>query len=539
MKVSKLLLCLCLLATCPAILAESVPSPLDRGRVTVVSHPDPLGGGPLLVLRTDEGSPLRAGTAWIWSKQWMEEPPEYYAAMRGKGLNAVRVILFDTWEKEAGYGGGDWNDPVYRDTMLARLERAVNYASLNGLYVIINSHNKIPQYDVEYNAALWTKVAPYFRNRTHVLYEASNEPLEGTLINGDGVYSGSVEKLQTLRNHHDLIRTLAPDTHVMVLTPAGISGWGFEDGLARLTSRFEQLPGLPIDWSKTSVAYHLYHADENLFPQAQNLRTFHRRYPGWPSENNFPKTLTNEQLGITDSWRSPSYGSDVFMTQTTERLGLGWSHWNINRMDQLTRNFPFLWEDAVQKGYAWEPDPVVNELRFINAGGETVGSAHYDVNYLGGSIAANNPSGPVDTSLVPQPAPLAVYRSERWGDFKYQFARFPDRNPVKIRLHFIETWDGITAAGQRVFDVAVNGKTAISRLDIFATAGGRNRAIVREVAAVPDAKGRITLHFRPIQQNAKVDGIEVMPSGRRERRATPPGNGTQRPGAANRVPAGG
>jgi hypothetical protein len=38
-------------------------------------------------------------------------------------------------------------------------------------------------------------------------------------------------------------------------------------------------------------------------------------------------------------------------------LGLGFSHWNINRQTDLDRNFQYLWNDAVQKGYAWQPDP--------------------------------------------------------------------------------------------------------------------------------------------------------------------------------------
>jgi hypothetical protein len=325
--------------------------------VVVASIPDPLGGAPLKVLRTDAGTPLRAGTAWIWSKQWKEEPPEYYAAMRAKGLNAVRIILFDVWENEAGYGGGDWNDRAYRSEMLARLTRAVDYCSKNRLYAVINAHNKMGMYDAPHVDALWTHVAPAFADRTHVLYEASNEPLEGTGIGESGQYGASLERLHQLRATHDLIRRLAPNTHVMVLTPTGVSAWGHVDGMARLTSRFEQLAGAPIDWTRTSVAYHLYHADEKLFPRAENLRNLHSRYPGWPSENNFPYGLSNEQLGITDSWRSASFGSDLFVTQTCERLGLGFSHWNINRQTDLDRNFQYLWNDAVQKGYAWQPDP--------------------------------------------------------------------------------------------------------------------------------------------------------------------------------------
>ncbi len=64
------------------------------------------------------------------------------------------------------------------------MERSVNYASAHGHYVIINAHNKISNYNATYCDALWTCVAPYFANRTHVLYEATNEPMDGIGNNG-------------------------------------------------------------------------------------------------------------------------------------------------------------------------------------------------------------------------------------------------------------------------------------------------------------------------------------------------------------------
>jgi len=483
----------------------------DRARVKVVSVADAMGGPNLKVVRTDSDSPLRAGTAWLWSKQWFEEPADYYAAMRGKGLNAVRIVLFDTWEKEAGYGTTDWNDPTYRNVALGRIERAINFCSQNGLYAIINSHNKIPQFDVPYNKALWTYIAPHFRNRTHVVYEMSNEALSGTGTIADGSYGDSIQRLTDLRATYEIIRKAAPDTHVMVLTPSGVSGWGYVDGMARLTRKFEGL-GPPIDWTKTSVAYHLYHADVNLFPLAENLRNFHSQYPGWPSENNFPSTVTNEQLGITDTWRAVSYGTDVFINQTCERLGLGWSHWNINRLDQLNRNWPILWEDAVTRGYSWQPDPVVNTIAAMNAGGAPTGIYAADINYFGGDIASNNLTGPVDTSGVKNAGPANLYRTERWGNFTYGFGRLAANRSYRVRLHFTEGWTGITGAGQRVFNVYANGVLSLNKFDIFLASGlKKNRVVVRDLAVRSDSKGRISVRFESVVQNAKVDGVELLP----------------------------
>jgi chitodextrinase/uncharacterized protein YjdB/uncharacterized protein YbgA (DUF1722 family) len=349
--------------------SQSVQRSTDRARIVIASIPDPYGGPNLKVLRTDAGTPLRAGTAWIWEKYNQEEPASYYASMRQKGLNAVRMILFDAWEVEAyqpspQFTPTDWNDPAYRTRQLARMERAVNYASAQGMYVIINAHNKIPNYNETYCNALWTYVAPYFANRTHVIYEASNEPMGGIGNNGDmgmgAAGAVSSPRLQALKRTYNIIRNGAPNTHVMILTPPGINDYAVGTGMGNLAASFAQLPGT-VDWTKTSVAYHLYNNDSgfgNIAVNAANLRNLHSRYAGWPSENNFPTSVSNATLGITDTWRSAQFDNDVYVNQTCERLGLGWSMWNINGQTQLDRNWPIMYADALAKGWNWIPDPI-------------------------------------------------------------------------------------------------------------------------------------------------------------------------------------
>ncbi len=338
---------------------SSASLPTDRGRIRVVMIPDALNASDRLkVLRTDADTPLRAGTAWIWSQEPQEQPDSYYADLKKAGLNSVRLVLFDVWLHEEGHKKVDWTDAKYRIAMLQRINRAVNACSKNGLYAIINAHNRVPgtvqKYDEKLNTDLWTAIAPAFANRTHVIYELSNEALAGP--GKDGVLEpAAMETLKAMARVHKIARAMAPNTHLMVLTPAGISGWGTTTAMSNLTKKYEKLTGL-IDWSKTSVAYHLYHADVNLFPNAENIRAFHKDYPGWPSENNFPKGYSEKQLGLQegDRERSVQYGSDEFIMQTCERLGLGWSQWQINGPTQFQHNWPILWNAAVAKGYAWK-----------------------------------------------------------------------------------------------------------------------------------------------------------------------------------------
>ncbi len=347
-------------------LAQSASLPTDRARITVASIPDPYGGPNLKVLRTDTNTPLRAGTAWIWEKQGQEEPASYYASMRAKGLNSVRMILFDTWEVETyppgpNFTPTDWNDAAYRTRQLARMERSVNYASANGMYIIINSHNHIPSYNESYVNALWTHVAPYFANRTHVLYELANEPMNGIGPNGDMDTGGNAQnspRLQALKRGYNIARAGAPDTHLMILTPPGINDHAFGTGMGNVAASFAALPGF-VDWTKTSVAYHLYGNDAayGVANNAANLRNLHSRYPAWPSENAFPPGNFPGAIGL-DQWRSQPFPGDNWANQTCERLGIGWAMWFINGQSQLDNNFPIMWADAVANGWTWTPDVV-------------------------------------------------------------------------------------------------------------------------------------------------------------------------------------
>jgi hypothetical protein len=63
-----------------------------------------------------------------------------------------------------------------------------------------------------------------------------------------------------------------------------------------------------------------------------------------------------------------------------------------------------------------------------------------------------------------------------------------------VRLYFAEFLD--VAPGERVFDVAVFGKTILKDIDVVKEAGGRNRALVKEIEAVAADK-LLTLEFIP------------------------------------------
>ena len=72
----------------------------------------------------------------------------------------------------------------------------------------------------------------------------------------------------------------------------------------------------------------------------------------------------------------------------------------------------------------------------------------------------------------------------------------PAPSPYTVRLHFAEP-EGL-AAGQRVFNVALQGRPVLEQFDIVAAAGGSQRGVVKEFKGVVIQKDlKITLTRAP------------------------------------------
>ncbi len=161
----------------------------------------------------------------------------------------------------------------------------------------------------------------------------------------------------------------------------------------------------------------------------------------------------------------------------------------------------------------------------INAGGGASGSFSADSNFFtwtnaartagdGEAIPAINggvgtTGASINTSGVVNPAPASVYQSHRWGITTYNVNRLVSNQPYRVRLHFAETT--FNAANMRRFDVYLNGWRVLENLDVWAAAGGQNRALVREFTAFANSDGRIivqTLHGSV--ENPMISGVEVL-----------------------------
>lgn len=145
----------------------------------------------------------------------------------------------------------------------------------------------------------------------------------------------------------------------------------------------------------------------------------------------------------------------------------------------------------------------------ISCGGSGDGIFKADMSYDGGAVVMSRDT--VDTS-GPMAGPAAIYQSERWGDMSYRFsmAHLPAGYSYTVRLHFAET--KFASAGQRVFNVDINGQKVLNDFDIVEAAGGKDKAVVKEFTGIlPDSSNNILIRFRRGRADeAKISAIEII-----------------------------
>lgn len=145
----------------------------------------------------------------------------------------------------------------------------------------------------------------------------------------------------------------------------------------------------------------------------------------------------------------------------------------------------------------------------INSGGPEVAPFSAD-NFVTGGAAASTIAS-INTSGVINPAPSAVYQTERFGTFTYTFPGLTPGATYTARLHFAEIFH--TGPGQRAFNVAINANPVLNSYDIFADAGGANKAVVKEFVTTANSSGQIVIVYTPFIDNPKSSGIEIIAGG--------------------------
>ncbi len=100
-----------------------------------------------------------------------------------------------------------------------------------------------------------------------------------------------------------------------------------------------------------------------------------------------------------------------------------------------------------------------------------------------------------------------LYRSEHYSMDSFSWP-LPNGKYV-VKLHFAETFDGITGPGDRVFSFTVQGKE-FKDFDVWAKAGGAMKAYVESVP-VEITDGKLKITFTPKAENPQICAIEIIP----------------------------
>lgn len=162
-------------------------------------------------------------------------------------------------------------------------------------------------------------------------------------------------------------------------------------------------------------------------------------------------------------------------------------------------------------------DPSV--LYRVNAGGAEL-SASTGVDWSGDdgtnsyatshSVSSYTTVRTVD-STVPSSTPSSVFSTAAWDAWDAQEMNWsfpvPAGTAVQVRLYFVNRDTTTAQAGQRVFNVAVDGASFLDRFDIVA-AVGNNVGTMRSKDVVSD--GSVDISFGHITSNPLVSAIEIV-----------------------------
>lgn len=274
-------------------------------------------------LRTDRNTVLRGACMMIGGPYWKStvntQSQAYWKAAHDLGLNAIRL---DVKLSDAGRSVAQ---------QLPLIDTAVNLAQQNNMYIMILNSVQPGKYNLGELQAFWRVVADRYRNRTHVIYEMTNEPVAWW------PHDYSPKAMNDLKSLYDLMRTRAPATHIVLFTFPNF----IPDSGSTIVAKVATMRG--IDYSKTSVGFHHYCGGKNYNAAVYEatVRYVKTHYPVLMTETSY--WMEPENLVVKDG------------LQSDERLGTGW--FSLDGKDSLTRLTTEILPRLHRAGFNW---PVEN-----------------------------------------------------------------------------------------------------------------------------------------------------------------------------------
>ncbi|HEV2391798.1 MAG TPA: alpha-L-arabinofuranosidase C-terminal domain-containing protein [Verrucomicrobiae bacterium] len=102
-----------------------------------------------------------------------------------------------------------------------------------------------------------------------------------------------------------------------------------------------------------------------------------------------------------------------------------------------------------------------------------------------------------------------IYRSEHYSMDSFSWP--VPNGKYLVKLHFAETFEGITGPGERVFSFNVQGHE-VKDFDVWVKAGGPLKAYV-ETVPIDVTTGVVKITFSPKVENPQINAIEIIPEG--------------------------
>ncbi|KAA1259019.1 Cellulase (glycosyl hydrolase family 5) [Rubripirellula obstinata] len=319
--------------------------------------------------------------------------PAFWDRMSETGINAVRLVFFDGWQRSHGDPNVDPFRPFPftslspadallqgaatqaeaneisrsdRRNMLRDFDTIVNLAAERNIYLMINYHDTTGYKDPNFITGLqpgqrkfsytegqsylyqfWNRIAPRYANRTHVFYELMNEPVG---FHPNNYTADDVFQMSRLFKR---VRLLAPDTHLSLATfttPASFNN----RTMLRIAVELDQSG---VDFTNASIAFHPYDIS-NLPHVVQPIAQTMRRYPVINTEQGLPASLKLSE----EEPDAPGYFYHLLGSRTMERMNVSWFAWNTFETDQFENVWTDIFQaDAILKNYYWGTELMLAE----------------------------------------------------------------------------------------------------------------------------------------------------------------------------------
>jgi hypothetical protein len=320
--------------------------------------------------------------------------PAFWDRMSQTGINAVRLVFFDGWQRSHGDPTVDPFRPfpftsltpadallqgattlaeanqIARDdrrNLLADFDTIVELAAERNMYLMINYHDTTGYRDPDFAAGLqpgqtkfpytegqtylysfWNRIAPRYADRTHVFYELMNEPVG---FHPNDYQPDDVVQISRL---YQRVRQLAPSTHLALATfttPASFNN----RTMLRIGAELQQNG---VDFSNASIAFHPYDINTALPHVVKPIVQTMRQFPVINTEQGLPDSL---KLSPEEP-AAPGYFYHLLGSRAMERMNVSWFAWNTFEHDQFEDVWTDIFQaDAILKNYYWGTELMLAE----------------------------------------------------------------------------------------------------------------------------------------------------------------------------------